>query len=395
VTPIEALLRERIRREGPLSFRDVMQAALYHPEHGYYTTLRGFGAEGDFITSPEHHPAFGWLLGRQALDLWQALGRPRPYRIAELGAGSGALAEPLVGFLAGQNVEVVYTIDEPSPSLRAIQQQRLRDPAFRWNPARDGPRHPHHLVIANEVADALPVHRAVIRNGRPHELCVSVDGATNDLAWAEAAEPHAALEAYIAEVHYTPPEGGIVDICLDLPRFVEDLAERIDEQGMALVLDYTASPPRDSLLTYYRHTMGSNPLVRLGQQDISVHVDLRTLVRLGIAQGLKAGATAQRGLLLNLGFQQVLVHLPRQTDREALGKLVEPDGLGGQIAAVFFLRGLADYRPAGAVGSVDWPEPGRVPSLPPSQAEQDFLSQWHEAFATSTSTSTSTSTEEA
>ena len=72
-----------------------MQAALYHPEYGYYTNLRGFGAEGDFITSPERHPAFGWLLGRQALDVWEALDRPRPFKILELGAGSGALAEPL------------------------------------------------------------------------------------------------------------------------------------------------------------------------------------------------------------------------------------------------------------------------------------------------------------
>ena len=59
---LEALLRERIARDGPLSFREVMQAALYHPEHGYYTNLRGFGALGDFITSPERHPAFGWLI---------------------------------------------------------------------------------------------------------------------------------------------------------------------------------------------------------------------------------------------------------------------------------------------------------------------------------------------
>ena len=69
---LEILLRERIARDGPLSFREVMQAALYHPEYGYYTNLRGFVADGDFITSPERHPAFGWLLGRQALDVWEA-----------------------------------------------------------------------------------------------------------------------------------------------------------------------------------------------------------------------------------------------------------------------------------------------------------------------------------
>src|SRR5919202_5337415 len=111
-TPLEALLRERIRAEGALSFRDVMQAALYHPEHGYYTNLRGFGAEGDFITSPEQHPAFGWLLGRQALDVWEALERPRPFKLLELGAGSGVLAESLMLFLREHVPETVYTLDE-------------------------------------------------------------------------------------------------------------------------------------------------------------------------------------------------------------------------------------------------------------------------------------------
>jgi hypothetical protein len=133
-------------------------------------------------------------------------------------------------------------------------------------------------------------------------------------------------------------------------------------------------------LTYYRHTLGSDPLVRLGQQDISAHVDLRTLVRVAIAEaGVKAGATAQRGLLLNLGFQQVVARLSGPTDRTALMQLVDADGPGGQIAAVFLVRGLADYKPVGVTGR-DWPEPIGVPSLPPDAQESDFLSQWREAF---------------
>jgi SAM-dependent MidA family methyltransferase len=172
----------------------------------------------------------------------------------------------------------------------------------------------------------------------------------------------------------------VLDVCLELADWVKGLARRL-EHGVALVMDYTASPPRDSLLTYYRHTMGSDPLVRLGEQDISAHVDLRTLVRLAIAQGLKAGATAQRGLLLNLGLAQVQAKLTGQTDREALARLADPDGPGGQIAAVFLLRGMpADYKPAGAVGRA-WPDLEAVPSLPPSADEADFLNQWREAFS--------------
>jgi SAM-dependent MidA family methyltransferase len=364
-------LRQQIARSGPISFSTVMQAALYHPRFGYYSNLRGFGADGDFITSPERHPAFGWLLGRQALEVWEALERPRPFRILELGGGSGSLAEALTGLLHSQNVpDIVYTLDEVSPSLREVQQTRLTGPEYRWH----GPGEPAHFILANEVADALPVHRAVMRSGHLHELLVG-----EGLTWLEADQPHAGLDAYFQALHVLPTEGEVMDICLDLEDWVKGISQRL-ERGMAMVIDYTASPPRDSLLTYYRHTLGSDPFVRLGEQDISARVDLRTLVRLGIAQGLKAGAVAQRGLLYNLGFPQVQARLTGMTDREALVHLVDMNAAGGQIVAVFLLRGMPDgYRPAGAVGR-EWPEPDAVPSLPPNAEEADFLNQWHEAF---------------
>jgi SAM-dependent MidA family methyltransferase len=375
LTPVEELLRGRIRQDGALPFREVMQAALYDPVHGYYTNLRGFGEQGDFITSPERHPAFGWLLGRQALDAWEALDRPRPFRILELGAGSGALAAPLFEFLRDSGVsEIAYTIDETSPSLRSVQRARLTDAAFRWT----GTEEAAHFIVANEVADALPVHRMVWRAGHCHELYVGLDE-RDALTWVEQATPSAELDAYFAALHHVPDEGSIADVCLDLAAWLRHLAGRL-ERGVGLVIDYAASPPRDSLLTYYRHSMGSDPLVRLGQQDISTHVDLRTLVRLAIAEGLRAGATAQSGLLLNLGFAQVQAQLSGPTDRQALAHLVDPKGAGGQIAAVFLLRDLPGYRPVGAVGRDDWPAPAHLPSLPPDQDESDFLDQWREAF---------------
>ena len=377
MTAIGDLLHERIRREGPLSFREVMDQALYHPELGYYTRLRGFGAEGDFVTSPERHPAFGWLLGRQAADVWRGLGEPSPFRILEIGGGSGALAVPLVACLRREiGAPISYAIDERSPSLRTLQRARVAgDTAFTWDIPQTA-----DFILANEVADALPVHRGVMQQGSLHELLVGLEG--DELTWLIDPHPSAPLNAYFEALHWRPAEGEVVDVCLDLGDWVKGLAARMAERSVGLVLDYTASPPRDSLLTYYRHTMGSDPLVRLGEQDISAHVDLRTLVRLAIAEGLRAGATAQRGLLFNLGFQQVVEALPSPTNRAALDGLVDAHGLGGQIAAVFLLRGLPEYRPVGAVGGVDWPPLAEtdVPSLPPDATEQDFLSQWREAF---------------
>jgi SAM-dependent MidA family methyltransferase len=395
LTELEQWLRERIRAEGSVSFRDVMQAALYHPQYGYYTNLRGFGAEGDFITSPECHPAFGWLLGRQALDVWEALGRPLPFNILELGAGSGALAESLTGFLREHVSDIRYTIDELSPSLRSVQQRRLVQPMFRWDKPAESREHAEppehaesrepgepagaHFIVANEVADALPVHRVVRRDGRFRELRVALDD-HGAFTWVEADNAPHDVDVYFTALNYLPPEGHVVDVSLGLPAWVSSIALRLDQRGVALILDYTASPPRDSLLTYYRHTLGSDPFVRLGQQDLSAHVDFRTLVRVALAEGLRAGATAQRGLLLNLGFEQVVSRLTGPTDRQALAQLVDPNAMGGQIAAAFLIRGLPDYRPAGAVGRPDWPPPHHIPSLPPNDEEQAFLDQWREVF---------------
>src|SRR5437763_260757 len=137
-----------------------------------------------WVTAPR-----GWLLGRQALDVWETLGRPRPFRILELGAGSGALAEPLFAFLRDHSTETLYTIDERSPSLREVQRRRLTDAAFRW----DGVDEPAHFVVANEVADALPVHRVIVREGRLRELHVGL-GQGGTFTWVETPTARAELE---------------------------------------------------------------------------------------------------------------------------------------------------------------------------------------------------------
>ena len=101
-------------RRGAAAFSRRDAGGAVPPEFGYYTNLRGFGADGDFITSPERHPAFGWLLGRQALDVWEALDRPRPFKILELGAGSGALAEPLLAFPSQERWPLRMPVAQPN-----------------------------------------------------------------------------------------------------------------------------------------------------------------------------------------------------------------------------------------------------------------------------------------
>ena len=350
-----------------------MQAALYDAECGYYTTLTRFD---DFLTSPEVHPAFGWLLGRQALEVWEVLERPRPFCILELGGGSGALAETLLEYLRPRVSELVYVIDEPSPALRQTQQGRLRRPEFRWSSEQSA-----HLVVANEVADALPVHRMVMREGELHELRVTVD-ASDALTWVEADSVPEQVETYFQQVGVRPREGAVSEVSTGLPQWTHHLADRLD-RGVAIILDYgyTAeqlfSRKHGTLLTYWRHMLGGDPLVRLGEQDISAHVDFSCIAMAAHQAGLRVvGVTSQRTLLRHLGIGALIDSARAPLHRARLSDLVDPHGLG-RIGALFLARGLTDYAPVGLCGGRDWPSDDTGPTLDDDSAFGDL---WREAF---------------
>jgi SAM-dependent MidA family methyltransferase len=379
MTPVEAIVRERIAAAGPLSFREVMRLALYHPEHGYYSNLRGFGADGDFVTSPETHHVFGYLLARQVADVWDALGRPRPLRVLELGGGSGALAASLLAGLRDDEIDVEYSIDEVSRTLSDVQRQRVGHLGVSWS-ASDG----HHVVIANEVLDAQPVYRVTVRDGQLRELLVGI-GPSDTLTWIEADAAPVDVLSYFDRLGVMPPEGSVSEVNTEIEAWVASLSERV-ERGMALVLDYgypteaLFSRPQGTLLTYWRHTLGSDPLVRLGEQDISVHVDFSSLARAAQAAGLNVtGVTSQRALLRNLGIDAISDAARSPTDRHAIAQLTDPNGLG-RIGALFLTRGLDDFIPVGLTGGRSWPLTN-VPTLPPASEDTAFLDQWREAFS--------------
>src|SRR5579864_9671861 len=93
------VLSGRIRAGGPISFAEFMRECLYHPAHGYYSraSARRFG---DYYTSVDVHPIFGRLLARQFAEMWELLDSPRPFIVAEPGAGVGRLAGHILDFSA-------------------------------------------------------------------------------------------------------------------------------------------------------------------------------------------------------------------------------------------------------------------------------------------------------
>jgi SAM-dependent MidA family methyltransferase len=167
-----------------------------------------------------------------------------------------------------------------------------------------------------------------------------------DLQWVEAEAPEA-VKAYFARLGLMPPEGAIAEVYLHLEEWVRDLHHRMAAHSLALILDYgypaeaLFSRQHGTLLTYYRHTLGSDPLQRLGEQDISVHVDFTTLATTAHRAGFQViGITSQATLLRNLGL------LDETGDRRGIWPLMDPIGLG-RIGVLFLGRGLDGYVPLG------------------------------------------------
>jgi SAM-dependent MidA family methyltransferase len=357
-----------IRATGPMTFARFMDLALYHPELGYYATgQRGPGRGGDFLTAPESHPIFGWAVARQLVEAWERLDRPRPFTVRELGAGTGALASGIVEGLqnAGSALRhsLRYRIGERSTARARQVGERLAALGATDVLEPDDGAPITGAVIANEVLDALPVHRV---EGRPggglDELLVDVDrdGALTTIA-GPPSTPGLAARLAAEGIRLVP--GQRAEICLELDDWVAEAGRGLD-RGLLLLVDYghpaaaLYDPTRGSLLrAYVRHRVHDDPFSNVGRQDLTAHVDLTAVERAATAAGLSLlGTTTQAAFLAGLGAGELLASLqakPATTiqgyleARSALVRMLDP-AVTGRFAVLLFGRGIpAEPRLAG------------------------------------------------
>ncbi len=297
---------EQIVSGGPLGMDQLMQAALYHPRHGYYTTRTPLGAAGDFITAPEVSQMFGELVGLWLAARWQAMGAPDPVQLVELGPGRGTLmadalraARVLPAFKAAVRVHLV----EVNPHLRAAQSRALESSGIApaWHDGLDDVPPGPILIIANEFLDCLPVRQFVRVAGHWREKVVGVRAGRLVAGLGTPAtlpDPDGRLAVL--------PEGAVIEVMPGLDIWVAQLAARAATAPLsALVIDYgsSRSGPGDTVQALWRHTK-VGPLDRLGEADLTAHVDFERLVRLARAAGLEAaGPVLQGPFLMALGLE--------------------------------------------------------------------------------------------
>jgi SAM-dependent MidA family methyltransferase len=360
------LLRDEIRTRGPITFARFMERALYEPGHGYYRRPDpGPGRRGDFLTAPEAHPIFGAVLGRLVEQAWDALGRPDPFIVTEPGAGTGALAAGLLGGLRDLDSPLSHAIRyrpvEVEPARLTAVRARLDPLGLGDALVNDAPAPGNETgaVLANEVLDAVPVHRVVGRLGTAAgfaELLVAVDN-TGRFVAREAPPSTPGLAERLAAEGVTLADGQVTEICLALDDWLADATRHL-ETGVVVLVDYADEPgalhdparrPTGTLRGFAAHAVGADPFRHVGRQDLTATVDLAAVRAAAARAGLDPlGETTQAELIATLGTGELTQAFLRREGaglqdaidlRSALARLLDPRGMGA-FRVLAFGRGM-------------------------------------------------------
>jgi len=371
-------LRERIHREGPISFADFQEAALYDPEEGFFTRGGGAGRAGrDFVTSPEVGSLFGMVVARALDDAWRRMGEPDPFVVVEAGAGRGRLGADVVRAGPACTAALRYVLVERSDRLRDEQRERLRlePPDEALGPflvVDDEPPEPEPgrgpivtalaelpavavsgVVLANELLDNLPVH--VVERAVDGWLEVRVDAtARGFVETAVPAPPGLSAEAETVAEGAVVPVGGRLPVPVAAREWLERVGTVLT-RGEVILFDYvdTASSlaargQSSWMRTYRAHQRGADPLAAPGEQDITCDVPLEYLRRITERVGLPIEEyVAQREWMGRHGIAELVAEGDRiWQDGAARGDLAALGGRsrGVEAAALTDPGGLGAHR---------------------------------------------------
>ena len=344
----EEEIRRCIREEGRITFARFMELALYWPHKGYYSGVSPIGAEGDYYTSPGAHPAFGALLAVQLHQMWRLLGEPHPFWVVDAGAGTGLLCHDIAIYarhLPGGFHQCLHYLCLDRMLGRGVEDQlphSLRSRADRVASGDLPLKDLRGCVLSNELMDAFPVHRVVIRGGELREVYITLEGEEYK---EELGVPSSeALEARFMRLGIRLPEGYSTEVNLAMEAWLEGVA-RVLRRGYVLTIDYgreaselySEARSRGTLTCYYRQTQTDNLYVHVGEQDITAQVDFSTMKEVGQDHGLvPMGYLSQERFLSNLGIRRMTAGLAslglsqqqRDANRMGMLDLIRPGGLG-------------------------------------------------------------------
>ncbi|MER9725548.1 MULTISPECIES: class I SAM-dependent methyltransferase [unclassified Mesorhizobium] len=340
MTRLKTRIVDLIGALGPLPVNEYMALCLFDPSDGYYTTREAFGAAGDFVTAPEISQMFGELVAVWLYQAWQAICRPLPVTVAEIGPGRGTLMNDMLRTLARLDPALAegasFALIETSPRLTKIQKQTLAESSadVGWHETIATLPQAPLLIVGNELFDAVPIRQFIRAGAGWRERVIGLDVSDELSFFAGAGSVEAML---LPEDAAEAPQGSIFEIAPARAALMATIVERIaDHGGAGLFPDYGHLQPGfgDTLQAVRRHAP-EDVLANPGEADLTAHVDFAALAAVVRAHGLDVELATQGDFLLGMGLLERAGQLgsqasqeARQTIADAVERLAGPDGMG-------------------------------------------------------------------
>ena len=321
---LEQLISKKIKTKGPIPFEAFMEMALYYPELGYYSSPEiTIGTKGDFYTSPHLHPAFGGMIAKQLIEMWEKMRRPAEFHAVEMGAGLGYLCRDIFDYLNKTTQDIndflnafQYVIVEPFEHFKEHQKKLLKEASnrVRWTKSLNELSDLNGCILSNELLDAFPVH-LVEMDDELKEIHLNLDG--EEFVEEKRGLSSEGIKEYIKEFSIDIPRGYRTEINLRIKDWLRD-AGQVLKEGFILTVDYgytnreyyIEERSTGTLLCYHKHLFNETPYTNIGKQDITAHVNFTSLKKWGEEMGLKTIGYAPQGTFLTAaGIDELIIEL--------------------------------------------------------------------------------------
>jgi SAM-dependent MidA family methyltransferase len=341
-TELAQFIRDTIRARGPVTFAWFMEQALYHPEHGYYSSGQAaIGRRGDYFTNVSVGPLFGRLLAAQFAEMREKLGEIDNFVIVEQGAHHGDFARDVLEAARARSPEffqsLQYCIVEPFPVLQDRQSQGLKEFAERvsWRKSLDEVEPFSGVHFSNELLDAMPVHLIARHGDEWREKFVTESH--DELVFREAPLSSAALRDHVKKIPAIAHGNYETEVRLAALDWIDNVSRKL-VRGYVLAVDYgyarddlyAMEQSTGTLSCFAKHKSVSSPLEAAGKIDITAHVDWTSLAERAEASGLQiAGFTDQHHFIIGLiSTWPDLIEGLNDSSRRGLQTLLHPEMLG-------------------------------------------------------------------
>ncbi|GMK40125.1 SAM-dependent methyltransferase [Paenibacillus sp. CCS19] len=362
-----------------ISFSRYMELCLYDEQDGYYRSgsVRT-GRQGDFYTSGAIGGMMGMMMARYIHGA--AVQNEGRFVIAEWGAGAGAMSAQMLEAWGNEHSAWMQRLDyhlvDDHPLHLEAARQRIED--MKLMESQDKVRSISYfsssdavealraaavdstiIIAANELIDAMPVHRVVRRQGKLIELGVSYV-VTDDgplFKWAYMPLSSNAIAHSIEADGTRIAEGQETEVNLAAEQWLAMLGG-IVRSGMLFLIDYghhaeeyrAIHRMNGTLLCYKQHMAHDDPFLVPGEQDITAHVNFTALRRAAERAGWRTEIeTTQLQFLIDQGILDLLrSHHDRDPFSEtakrnrAIRQLLLSDGMSETFKIIVLTKG--DFR---------------------------------------------------